>query len=179
MNLKKIILIATSLLFTLNLSAKEISSSSTLNHYAKPGAAIEMKQTSEKVDVNEFSDVNITLTTNIPSGSLLVEVSLDDKLIPLKGLDKNLSFKINQRNEDFLIHLKVKSNEVGLYYIRLLTKLNAGHGEKLRSFAIPIYVGSVKEITKQKANVQMKAVGYQENISVSKAIETFSVTSEK
>ena len=175
--MKKTIFIVTSLLLTLN--AKEINSSSTVNHYAKPGAAIEMRQTSEKVKVNEFSDVNITLTTSIPNGSLLVEVTLDEKLIPLKGLEKNLSFKINSRNEDFLIHLKVKAKEVGLYYIRLLTKLNSGHGEKLRSFAIPIYVGSVKEIAKQKANVQMKAVGYQENISVSKAIETFSVTNEK
>lgn len=177
--MKKTIFIVTSLLFTLHLSAKEINSSSTVNHYAKPGAAIEMKQTSEKVKVNEFSDVNITLTTSIPKGSLLVEVTLDEKLTPLQGLDKNLSFNISSRNEDFLIHLKVKSKEVGLYYIRLLTKLNSGHGEELRSFAIPIYVGSVKEIVKQKANVQMKAVGYQENISVSKAIETFSVTNEK
>ena len=177
--MKIIIPLAISLLFTLCLSAKEISSNSTLKQYAKPGAAINMNYSSQRVDINEFSDVNITLTTTIPKGTVLVEVNLDKKLSALSDFEKNLMFPVSSRNEDFIIKLQVKSEQVGLYYIRLLVKVDEGYGVKLRSFAIPIYVGEEKEIKKNRANIQMKAFGRGENISVSKAIESIKIIKEK
>jgi len=87
--MKRIILIASSMLLTLTINAKEVSSNSTMNHYAKPGAPIDMKYTSQKVDVNETSDVNITLTTSIKSGTISTIMHLDENLISLKAVDEN------------------------------------------------------------------------------------------
>lgn len=168
-------LLTLSLLLNIEGCANEISSSSTFHHYAKPGAGVDMVQTTEKVAVNEFSDVNITLTTTIPKGSLLLLVSLDKNLIAQNGFEKKLTFPVNSRNESFLIHLKVKSQQTGLYYIRLLAKVAQGEKVKVRSFAIPIYVGNVKEMIRKKSNLQMKAMGNGENISISKAKETIKI----
>jgi hypothetical protein len=177
--MKTIILILTALLFILELNAKELSSNSTFHQYSKPGAPIDMHYTSEKVDINETSDVNITLTTTVTRGTLSVLIHLDKNLNSLRAFDNNLTFEIMPNQQDFLINLQVKSEYQGLYYLRLLTKIDKGYGIKLRSFAVPIYVGEKVKITSKDINLTMKALGLGENISVSKAIETIEVVKEK
>jgi len=176
--MKTIILIISSLLFSLTIHAKEISSNSTLHHYAKPGAPVDMSYTSQKVDVNETSDVNITLTTSIKQGTISTIISLDENLISLNTIDTNNTFSVTPEQQTFLIHLQVKAEEEGLYYIKLLTKVDKGYGVKLRSFAVPIYVGENARIRKHHNNTQSKLLGSGENISISKAIETIQVVNE-
>lgn len=177
--MRTLLLLTTSLLLTLGLNAKEISSNSTVGQYAKPGAAIDMKYTSQKVDANEVSDVNITLTSTIQKGTISVEMDLDKELIVLGGFEKTFNFQVTSRNEAFTINLQVKSQHIGLYYIRLLSKVDEGYGVKTRAFAIPIYVGKEKDIKKHRSNIQMKALSNGENISLSKAVETISIIKEK
>jgi len=176
--MKKILFIITSLLLALNLHANEISANSTLHHYAKPGAPVDMSYTSQKVDANETSDVNITLSTTIKQGTISTSITLDEGLTPLKPLDSNLTFNVTPQQQTFLINMQVKAQEEGLYYIRLLTKVDKGYGTKLRSFAVPIYVGENIGVKKPHDDVKMKLLGSGENISVSKAIETIQVVNE-
>jgi len=176
--MRTITLIISSLLLTLNIHAKELSSNSTMHHYAKPGAPIDMSYTSQKVDVNETSDVNITLTTSIKNGTISTIMNLDENLISLKVIDNNSTFSVTPEQQIFLINLQVKAKTEGLYYIKLLTKVDKGYGAKLRSFAVPIYVGKNAGIKKHHNNTQMKLLGAGENISVSKAIETVEVVNE-
>ena len=176
--MKKITLILIPLLSSFNLYAKDISSNSTFHQYAKPGAPIEMSYTSEKVDINEISDVNITLSTGITKGTLSASINLDKDLRSLNAFDKELSYEIKPNEQDFLINLKVKASSPGLYYIRLLTKVDKGYGIKLRAFAVPVYIGEKAKIIKKSLNSQMKALGSGENISVSKAVETIEVIKE-
>jgi hypothetical protein len=176
--MKKIIFILSSLLLALSLYANEISSYSTLHHYAKPGAPVDMSYTSQKVDVNETSDVNITLSTTIKQGTISTSITLDEGLISLKPLDSNLTFNVTPQQQTFLINTQVKAPKEGLYYIRLLTKVDKGYGAKLRSFAVPVYVGKNIGVKKHHADVQMKLLDSGENISVSKAIETIEVINE-
>ena len=122
--MKTITLLLSPLLFILGLHAQEISSGSTLQQYSKPGAAIDMNYSTEKVDINESSDVNISLTTAVPNGTLSVLISIDNKLSSLKEFDNNLSFEIKPNQQNFLIDLQVKAQTEGLYYIRLLTKIS-------------------------------------------------------
>jgi len=176
--MKRIILIVSSIVLTLTMNAKELSSNSTLHHYAKPGAPVDMSYTSQKVDVNETSDVNITLTTSIKQGTISTSISLDKNLIALNTVDTNSSFSVTPEQQIFLINLQVKAKQEGLYYIKLLTKVDKGYGLKLRSFAVPIYVGKNAGIKKHHNTTQMKLLGAGENISVSKAIETVEVVNE-
>jgi len=176
--MRRVTLIITSLLLTLSVHAKELSSNSTIHHYAKPGAPIDMSYTSQKVDVNESSDVNITLTTSIKQGTISTIIDLDKNLISLKAVDTNSTFSVTPEEQTFLINLQVKAEQEGLYYIKLLTKVEKGYGVQLRSFAVPIYVGKNAGIKKHHSNTQMKLLGSGENISISKAIETIQVVNE-
>ncbi len=178
--MKTLILMITSLIIaTMSATAKEISSNSTLHKYAKPGAPIDMRYSSEKVDINETSDVNITLTTTITNGTVSVIITPDKHLKSLNEFERKINFDITPQEQEFTINLKVKAEEKGLYYIRLLTKIDKGYGGKLRSFAIPIYVGKIESLKKKKSKAMLKALGTSENISVSKAIETIKVIKEK
>jgi len=176
--MKTITLILSTLLLSIGINAKELSTSSTFHQYSKPGAPIEMEQTAQRVDVNETSDVNITLTATIRQGTVSAIITLDKNLSSLNEFENNLAFTITPEQKDFVINLQVKSEHPGLYYIRLLTKVDKGYGVKLRSFAVPIYVGENAGIVKKSIGLQMKAVGSGENISVSKALETIEVVNE-
>ena len=177
--MKTITLIFIPLLLALGINAKELSNNSTQRQYSKPGAPIDMHYTSQKVDINEISDVNITLSTAIRSGTVSVSITLDKELTSLTKLNENLTYEIMPKQEDYVINLQVKSAQQGLYYIRLLTKVDKGYGVKLRSFAVPIYVGEKAGITKKSIGSHMKALGSGENISISKAVETIEIVKEK
>ena len=78
--MRTVTLIISSLLLTLSIHAKELNSNSTMHQYAKPGAPVDMSYTSQKVDVNETSDVNISLTTSINKGTISAILTLDKHL---------------------------------------------------------------------------------------------------
>ena len=174
MKLKKVLL--TPLLLLIGLNA-EVMTGTTVGKYSKPGAPIDMTYLSDSVEKNQISDVNITLTTTVRSGTMNVLLTLDKKLTAVSSVEKEINFEINPEQKTYTINLKVSSKEDGLYYIRLLTKINKGVGSKLRAFAVPIKIGKGKLKTRG-TNLMMKGTNG-ENISVSKAIETIKVVKEK
>ncbi|CAA6808289.1 MAG: Unknown protein [uncultured Sulfurovum sp.] len=177
--LKVIILLLSPLLFTLGLNAQNSVSGSTFHQYSKPGAPVDMSFETEEVGVDEVSDVNISLSTSSMKGTLSVLITVDKDLESLKEFDKDISFEIKPTQQNFLIDLQVKAKKEGLYYIRLLTKIDKGYGPKLRSFAVPVYVGKSSNVLNENLNTRMKALGSGENISVSKAVETIKILKEK
>ena len=188
--MKKLILIITPLLIVVGLHANSkkidienqngtIVKGSTLHSYAKPGAPIDMEFNTTKVDINQTADVNISLLTTAQTGTLSVLLTLDDNLTTIESIDNNLTFKITPDSQKFLINFQVKSEENGLFYIKLLTRVDKGHGLKLRSFAVPVYVGEKPKKLIKIIPLSMKALNNGENISISKAIETIKVIKEK
>ena len=190
MNMKKAILLLAPLLIVVGLSAnskkidpkeettivKSVSGNiilegTTIGKYAKPGAPIDMSYKTTKVDTKETADVNITLSTTATNGHLMVELSYDDKLTMENDVDQNQSFDVTKEAQTFFINTKVSSSENGLYYIRLLTKIDKGYGLKLRSFAVPVYIGDDPK-PKLKGNIKLLKASGGENISVSRAVET-------
>ena len=153
-----------------------IKTGTTIGHYAKPGAPIDMTYTSTTVKTDEASDINITLTSNVNYGTMDVELTFDDKLIQVSNIAKKLTFQVTPKQRTYTISLKAKSNEEGLFYIRLLTKIDKGVGSQLRSFAVPVYIGENPK-PRTKSTQVMKVMGG-ENISISKAIETIEVIDE-
>ncbi len=145
----------------------------TIGYYQKPGAPIDIIYSSTKVGLNEISDVNISLVTTVKSGEMEVNIDVD-KDLKVDGENYNkITFSLNPNEKNYNINLKVSGSKDGLYYVRLLTKMNSKNGAKMRVFAVPVYVGNGK--LKQKSNqLIMKALGG-ENISVSKAQETVEI----
>jgi len=180
--MKKITLLSVAFLIVVGLNAsskiENIQSGSTIREYSKPGAPVDMEFNTTHVDINATSDVNLTLITTVRKGNFNVLITLDDNLTTVNELDQNLSFVITPERQKFLINFQVKSEKQGLFYIRLLTQVDQGHGLKLRSFAVPVYIGK-KPKTLVRSSPQMKALANGENISISKAIETIRIIKEK
>ena len=176
MKLKTLVL--TPLFILIGLHAESMTGT-TIGHYLKPGAPIDMTYLSKNIDSNESNkiyDVNITLTSTVRYGTMKVKLTLDDKLTPLSSIEKELTFEISPEQKKYPINLQVSAKEDGLYYIRLLTKIDKGVSSKLRAFAVPVQVGKRKKLNRN--SVMMKSHSG-ENISISKAVETISVVEEK
>jgi hypothetical protein len=176
MKLKTLIL--TPLLILIGLHAESMTGT-TIGHYSKPGAPIDMTYLSNSTDNNESTriyDVNITLTSTVRYGTMKVKLTLDDHLTPISSIEKELSFEITPEQKNYPINLQVSASEDGLYYIRLLTKIDKGVGSKLRAFAVPVQVGEKKKLN---INSSMMKSHSGENISISKAVETITVEKEK
>jgi len=167
-------LVFTPLLVLMGLHADSMSGT-TIGHYAKPGAPIDMTYLTKSTDNNKSSklyDVNITLTTTVRYGTMRVKLTFNDKLIPTSSIEKELAFEITPEQKKYPINLQVSAKEEGLFYIRLLTKIDKGRGSKLRAFAVPVQVGEKKRLNRN--SVMMKSHSG-ERISISKAVETITV----
>jgi hypothetical protein len=170
--MKLLILILTPLLLLIELHAQPITGTS-LGHYSKPGAPIDIKYTVTRVETNETADVNITLIPTVYGGVMNVLLTIDDKLKQLSSVEKEIKFEITQSKRAYPINLQVSSEEDGLYYIRLLTKIEKGRGSKMRAFAIPVSIGKGKQSNFN--TIIIRKPDNLENISVSRAIETIRV----
>ncbi|NEW60619.1 hypothetical protein GSY74_04925 [Sulfurovum sp. bin170] len=142
-------------------------------HCMKPGAPIDITYKATKVGLNEVADINVTLTTSIGAGDMVVTIDFDEKLKRESEVYDSMRFSLSDTTNDYKLNFKASSSEDGLYYIRFLAKIENGGSTRMRAMAVPVYVGDGK--LKRKGNrVIMKAVGG-ENISVSKAEETIEV----
>lgn len=151
--------------------ASHIKTGTTIGHDAKPGAPIDMTYHSLAVDNNATSDINITLTTTAQTGTMSVMLTFDENLTQISNVEQNLSFEITPNQKEYPINLQATAVKDGLYYIRLLTKIDKGVGSQLRAFAVPVYIGNPVQTKSTKIMKSMNG----ENISVSKAIETIKV----
>jgi len=174
MKLKALLL--TPLLILIGLNAESITGT-TIGHYSKPGAPIDMTyHTSDSITKNETTDVNITLTTTVRSGTMNVLLNLDEHLTEKSNIGKELNLELTPNTKEYVINLKVSSSADGLFYIRLLTKIEKGEGSKMRAFAVPVFVG---EIPKKSHTRTLMKPDTGENISISKAVETIRILNEK
>jgi len=151
----------------------KIAEGTTVGHYQKPGAPIDITYKATKVELNELSEINIVLSTAINSGEMIVNIDFDEKLKREGEAYDSIRFSLTDSTNDYELNFKASASEDGLYYIRLLAKIEDGASTRMRVMAVPIYVGDGK--LKRKGNrVIMKAING-ENISISKAEETIEV----
>jgi len=151
----------------------QVAKGTTIGHYQKPGAPVNVTYSSTKVEVDEVADVNISLTTSVKSGDMEVTVDVDKNLEQIGEKYNNISFSLSPNRKNYNINMKVKSSKDGLYYIRLLAKINSVSGVRMRALAVPVYIGD-GQLRKKNKQLILKAMSG-ENISVSKAQETIEV----
>ncbi len=145
----------------------------TIGKYQKPGAPIDITYRSTRVKLNEPSDINISFSTPLKSGEMDVDINIDKDLKVIGEAYNKITYSLSPNQKEYNLNLRVSSSKNGLYYIRLLTKVNGVNGIKTRAFAVPIYIGSGK-LQKKSHQLVMKALGG-ENLSISKAEESVEV----
>ena len=138
----------------------------SIGKYAKPGAPVEIRYTSEHVAVGDVSKVDIILTSSVKTGIMKVKVKVDKDLNEIASAEKHLSFELAKEENEFPLHLEVSADEDGLYYIRVMVTIK---GKGMRAFAVPVYVGE-GTFRKNKANIEKTKSG--ENITIFSAEET-------
>jgi len=157
-------------------TAKEVKNNTmitTKGHYQKPGAPVNLTHNIARVEVGEVAEINATLSTTLNAGDMEVSVAFDEGLESKEPTGDLLKFTVSEGQKEFPLHFKVSAQSDGLYYIRLLIKVDEESGARMRAMAIPVYVGE-GELQKKSNQVIMKAMGG-ENISVSKAQETIEI----
>jgi len=150
----------------------KVVSGTTIGHYQKPGAPVDLTYDSTRIQPDEIGDVNITLTTPLKSGDMEVDISIDKELEQVGSAYSTISFPLSEDQKEYKINLQVKGKQDGLYYIRLLIKVDDGTGVKMRALAVPVYVGN--GVLQRKTTKTIKALGG-ENLSVAKAKETVKI----
>ena len=158
---------------TEKLKETKIAKGTTIGHYQKPGAPVDLSYQSTKVAIGEVADVNISITTAVHSGDMEVNLDFDKSLEQVGDKYDSVTFSLAPNQKEYNINLKVKGEKDGLYYIRLLVKVNSKGSTKMRALAVPVYVGD-GELKKKSNQLIMKAMSG-ENISVSKAEETIEI----
>ena len=167
--LNKYLILSSFMMVTISLEATADTLVTTIGKYAKPGASVNMSYKAKRVALNEIADLNVVFSTMASTGTLALEVKLDNALKAEETIKSKYLFSLDANQTEHKLNLKVSSSQDGRHYIRILAKLNAGEGQRLRSFAIPISVGSGQvKFSKQKP-VLKNSNG--ENISVYKAEE--------
>ena len=172
--MKRIKLLLLSILFlgtlSMAMSAKvkepKLVEGTTVGKYQKPGAPVDMRYTSQHVEVGQKSEVHIVLMTLGSSGVMTVKLNVDKNLQQQDTVNKKQSFKLTEGQKEYPLDLVVSADNDGLYYVRVLVSIK---GKGMRAFAVPVYVGEGKLKT-NKTPVQKTSTG--ENISVSPAVET-------
>jgi hypothetical protein len=172
------LLIASILMISLNKEVamakdNKIAEGTTIGHYQKPGAPVDITYHSTRVALDEIADINISLITTLHSGEMEVKINLDDNLEQIGEAYDSVSFTLSPNQKSYDINLKVKSSKDGLYYVRLLAKVDTIGGAKMRALAVPVYVGDGK--LKKKSNQKIMKSLSGENISISKAEETIEI----
>jgi len=137
-----------------------------VGEYAKPGAPVEIRYTSEHVTVGDRSNIDIILTSSATTGTMKLKVKVDKDLNEISSVEKHLSYDLSEGKKEYPLHLEVSADEDGLYYVRIQVSIK---GKGMRAFAVPVYVGDA--LVKTKAT-SVEKTDKGETISVSAAQET-------
>ncbi|RUM76432.1 MAG: hypothetical protein DSZ11_00555, partial [Sulfurovum sp.] len=130
----------------------------TKGKYRKPGAPIDMTHTEARMAVGEVENIEVTFSTSLRSGNIEIEVTLDEGLESTEPISSVTSFELSRDKKDYHMKFSVSSKKDGLYYIRLLGKAGEGESMRMRSFAIPVYVGD-GHLKKKGKQLIMKVMG--------------------
>lgn len=118
----------------------------TLGHYKKPGAPVDIDYTTERIRPGGESHVDITLLTPEKDGTMQVKIRLDRALTPAGDFDRVRRFKLDG-SKKYPLSFDVIGERNGVYYIRLLVSMGS---KGFRAFAIPLHVGNGQVPLKQK-----------------------------
>ena len=139
---------------------------------AKPDGFVHMNYSSDSVEKNEISNILISLETHLKSGKLEIDITKDSELEMIEISDKK-NFQISTDKKSYNINIKVRSNQNGIFYIKLLAKISNDNflDSKYTSFVIPVDIGDTNAQVKK---IRSRRLDTNENLIIFKAVESVS-----
>jgi len=114
---------------------------SSFGSYSKGGGLVDIDYTTQHVDKDEVCEVSVELIPKVDKIEMNVLVSLDKALLSLENFHKEQHFLIEKDQKEYRLHFLLSSKYSGVFYIRLFITIE----DRIRTFAIPIYVGEYKK----------------------------------
>jgi len=148
-------------------SGEKIIRGSSVGKYAKPGAPVDIRFTSQNVEAGESAEVKIDLLTSLESGSMDVSLKLDSGLYSKKNMEDKMHFDLNAKGSPYPVTLYLSANTDNVYYVRLIVRIE---GKGARAFAVPVFIGEGRLKKSSSSKLSKSASG--EKLSVSKAVES-------
>ncbi len=137
---------------------------------AKPDGFVQMNYSSDSVEKDKISNVLISLETHLGSGRLEISISKDSEL-EIVEISNKKNFQISTEKKSYDINMKVRSNQNGIFYIKLLVKISNDSfiNARYTSFVIPVDIGDTNTQVKKIRRLDIK-----ENLIIFKAVESVS-----
>ena len=148
-------------------SGDKITMGNSVGKYAKPGAPVDIRFSSQNVLAGESAEVKISLLSSVKSGSMYVLLKLGSGLYTTEKMEKNVYFNLNAKNKPYPIILHLSANTDNVYYVRLMVSIE---GKGSRTFAVPVFIGEGR--VKKSHSLKLSRSISGENLSVSKAVES-------
>lgn len=119
----------------------EVEKGSSVGNYAKPGASVEMRYESPKVDLLENAEVRIFLYPVKHYAEMKIHLTVDHALEKVAGTTGDFTVKTGKNTTEYPLTVTVRSSEPGIHFIRLIVYA----GGKSRAFTIPVHIGERTE----------------------------------
>jgi len=133
-----------------NKKVHKIISGDSRTMISKSNLPVNVRYTTEQVDVNETSNVDVSISTTLSKGTL--KVKINDLENDLEGLDDaELLFELSEDSNSFPLNFQVSSEVAGIHYISFIFSVE---GKGVKALSIPINIG--KEIVQQKVQKAIK-----------------------
>ena len=144
---------------------KEVLFGTTKGIMSKSTLPVDIEYTSKRVEIDEVSQVNITLLSPLKEGVLNVKVR--DLKDSLDGLDEEeFNFILTENLNRFNLAYEVSSKRAGIHYVNLMLTIKE-RGSKV--LAVPVYIGNQESLQAKAQYLIRDAQGVP--LSISKAEE--------
>ena len=141
-------------------AAAEIEKGSSAGNYAKPGASVEMRYESPKVDLLENAEVRIFLHPIKPYPQIKVHLAVDQALERVSDTKSDVVITTKEDIKEYPLTITVRSAEPGIHFIRLIVSA----GGRSRAFTVPVHVGEVQTVKAEKSSKRLKVMRAWEEI---------------
>ncbi|WP_456433854.1 hypothetical protein [Nitratifractor sp.] len=110
---------------------------STVKHYQKPGAPVDITYQTEAVDPGEVSHIDITLHSSVHNGSMHVKIVPDDQLSPVGKFTSKVEIPLDGSGR-YPIRFALTSNVEGTHHVRVFIDMGK---RGFRAYSIPVRFG--------------------------------------
>ena len=137
-----------------------IEKKSSVGNYAKPGASVEMRYESPRVDLLEDAEVRIFLKPLKRYTEMKVHLSVDQALESVSAPQSDFTIETREDKAEYPLTVTVRSSKPGTHFIRLIVSA----GGKSRAFTVPVHVGKKEDVQTEKSGKRLRVMKAREEI---------------
>jgi hypothetical protein len=138
----------------------EVVKKSSVGQYAKPGASIEMRYESPRVDIVETAEIKVIFMPEKKYNQINIRLTFDETLEALSSSKTDFTIDTSEKRSEYPIQIAVRSSIPGVHLIRILVSSE----KESRAFTVPVYIGEQQDKNRKKSSKQFKILHAKEKV---------------